>query len=560
MRSFQHYPFRSESHAASLPALAAGEERAPHAVAIVGGGISGLTCALALAAQGIRSVVLEADESVCVGSRAICFSRRSLEILSRLGALAPFLRTGLPWTGGRSFYRNAEVLRFSMPHDALQRLPPMINLQQYYAEQFLLEAVEASGRVQVRWQTRVRGIEPRADGVRLELDTPLGAYALQALWVIGCDGARSLVREAAALPLQGTRYEGRYVIVDLALKSERPVERLAWFDPPSNPGSTILMHRQPEDVWRIDYQLREDEDPDEAVRPERVIPRVESHLKMIGERDDWAPIWVSLYRANALTAASYRRARLLIVGDAAHLVPIFGVRGANSAFEDADNLAWKLALVLRGAAPESLLDTYSHERVAAAQENLRQSAKSTEFMSPPGYGFELMRTAVLGLAVEHAFVRALINPRQTQAIGYPASALNGPSVGAFGAGPAPGEVALECPLRIAGAGAARDGHLTEHFTPHFIALCFGSGAAAHEWAELERLLERSGIFLRSIMLAPEQAGQAFERYGAQPGCVYLIRPDGYVAARWQQGSPASVAAALGRLLCGQTRCAVGGAQ
>jgi 3-(3-hydroxy-phenyl)propionate hydroxylase len=373
-RAFQHYPFQPESYLPVLPARVNGADSYRHRVAIVGGGIAGLATALGLAGHGVRSVVLEADESVCVGSRAICVSRRSLEITARLGALEAFLAKGLPWTGGRSFYRNVEALHFRMPHDENQRLPPMVNLQQYYIEQFLLDAAQRSGLIEVRWQNRVSEIRARAAGVHITVDTPRGGYQLAADWLVGCDGAHSAVRAAAGLKFQGTSYEGRYVIVDVALKSDRPTERLAWFDPPSNPDSTILMHRQPDDVWRIDYQLRDDEDPEEAIRPENVIPRVASHLSMIGEREDWAPIWVSLYNAKALTLETYRKDRVLLAGDAAHLVPIFGVRGANSCFGDADNLAWKLAFVIKGLAHEVLLDSYSSERVYAARENLRQGA------------------------------------------------------------------------------------------------------------------------------------------------------------------------------------------
>ena len=405
-RTFQQYPFVPKRYSAQLPKLVDGADPHRHSVAIVGGGIVGLASALGLASHGVRCVVLEADDTVCVGSRAICISRRSLEIIARLGALEAFLTKGLPWKGGRSFYRNAEVLHFVMPHDESQRLPPMLNIQQYYIEQFLLDAAEKSGLIEVRWQSRVQHIASKADSVTLNVGTPLGGYELKAEWLLACDGARSAVREASGLKLQGTSYEGRYVIVDIALRSERPTERLAWFDPPSNPGSTILMHRQPDDVWRIDYQLRDHENPDDAVRPENVIPRVEKHLRMIGERDDWAPIWISMYRANALTLETYRKGRVLFAGDAAHLVPIFGVRGANSAFEDADNLTWKLALVIKGVAGQGLLDSYSAERVSAARENLRQGMKSTEFMCPPSIGFELMRTAALGLAIKHSFVRS----------------------------------------------------------------------------------------------------------------------------------------------------------
>jgi 3-(3-hydroxy-phenyl)propionate hydroxylase len=321
------------------------------------------------------------------------------------------------------------------------------------------------------------------------------------------------------------------------------------------------MHRQPDDVWRIDYQLSDAEDPDAAVRPENVISRVASHLRMIGERDDWAPIWISLYKANALTLENYRNGRLLLAGDAAHLVPIFGVRGANSAFEDADNLAWKLALVLKGVAGEGLLESYSAERVYAARENLVQGMKSTEFMSPPSFGFDLMRTAVLGLATEHAFVRPLINPRQTQAVTYGQSTLNGPSVGEFAAGPVPGCVADDCPLTLFGDAGLREGHLTDLLEPRFNALCFtDKGAIPKGLGPLERALQGSGIPFRLVALTRERpsqgasflawdhTGRLFPMYGATPGTVYLVRPDGHVLARWRHATPENVESAIERTL------------
>ena len=551
-RTFQQYPFVPERYSTELPNLVGGAEPLRHSVAIVGGGIVGLASALGLASHGVRCVVLEADDAVCAGSRAICISRRSLEIVARFGALESFLAKGLPWTGGRSFYRNAEVLNFLMPHDENQRLPPMLNIQQYYVEQFLLDAAQRSGLIEVRWKSRVHRIATERDCVRLQVGTPLGGYELSAGWVLGCDGARSAVREALGLKLQGTTYEGRYVIVDVALKSERPTERLAWFDPPSNPGSTILMHRQPDDVWRIDYQLRDDEDPGDAVRPENVIPRIESHLRMIGERDDWAPIWISLYKANALTLETYRKGRVLLAGDAAHLVPIFGVRGANSAFEDADNLTWKLALVIKGVAGEALLDSYSAERVLAARENLREGMKSTEFMSPPSFGFELMRTAVLGLAIKHSFVRPLINPRQTRPISYRDSPLNQPSgsTDEFAAGPEPGAVLRECPTTLFEQGNARKAYLTELVSAGFTAFCFTQDGNVPETLEkLEHSLQSAGVPFRLVTLSRERpaahlrptawdhTGRLFPMYGASPGIVYLVRPDGHVLARWQRFLP-----------------------
>jgi 3-(3-hydroxy-phenyl)propionate hydroxylase len=542
-RPFVSYPFERVEHAPVVPALAGGIEPIRHPVVIVGGGIAGLTVALGLAAAGVRSLVLEADAEVCTGSRAICFSRRTLEILARLGADAPFLSTGLAWSGGRSHYRADEVLHFTMPHDAGQRLPPMINLQQYYAEQFLVDAARRTGLVELRWQTRVESVETGAGGVTLGVATPDVRYRVHADWVVGTDGARSRVRDAAALPLEGTKFEGRYVVADVRLKSRRPTERLAWFDPPSNPGSTILMHRQPDDVWRIDYQLLDHEDPVRATEPESVIPRIESHLRWIGESDDWAPVWISLYRANALTAPAYRRGRLLVAGDAAHLVPIFGVRGANSAFADADNLAWKLALVVRGIADERLLDSYSEERVHAARENLAEASKSTEFMCPPSYGFELMRDAVLGLAVRHPWVRSLINPRQTHAVAYPGSSLNGPTVGTFDDGPAPGAVAPDAALGTT--------HLSTMFAPAFTLLEFGAGGAPAPDGPTLRALAAAGLpLVRRVVPVGEEGEGAAAAYGAKPGARFLLRPDGHVLGRWQAGEPADVDSAIARVLAG----------
>lgn len=561
---FKPYPFTAKRYEAELPALADGAETKRHAVAIVGGGPVGLALALGLANHGVPSVLIEADDTVCFGSRAICISRRSLEIIERLGALAPFLEKGLAWTGGRSFYRDVEVLHFTMPHDENQKLPPMVNIEQYYIEQFLLDAAEKrADLIDIRWQTRAGEIRVEPDGATLGLSTPKGDYRLRADWLVACDGGRSRVREALGLQLDGTSYEGRYVIVDIELQSDRPTERLAWFDPPSNPGSTILMHKQPDDIWRIDYQLRDDEDADEAVKPENVIPRVESHLAMMGETRDWSPIWITIYKAHALSLESYRHGRALFAGDAAHLVPIFGVRGANSGLDDADNLAWKLAFVVKGLASDRLLDSYSHERVFATRENLSYGTKSTEFMAPPSFAFELMRQAALGLAVKHASFRSLINPRQTSAITYADSPLNhGPEHSIeFAAGPPPGAVLLECPVSIVEDGVVREAHLTDLVAPRFTAFLFTEdGTVPDDLRAMADDLARGPVPFRLIPLtrhlaaeAPgltgwDHTGRLFALYDAEPGSLYLVRPDGHVLGRWRIGAPAGMASAIERVL------------
>jgi 3-(3-hydroxy-phenyl)propionate hydroxylase len=543
-----HEYFEYRHHPLRVPRLVDGADSARHAVAIVGGGPIGLALALGLARHGVPSVLIEADDTVTYGSRAACISRRSLEILDQLGVAGDVLDQALPWTAGTSYYRDVPVYRLQMPMDANQRFPPMVNLQQCMCEQVLVDRADAlADRVDVRWQTKLAGLERHDDGVELALETAQGAYRLHADWVVACDGARSAVRQALGLRFSGSTYDGTYIIVDIHLESDYPTERRAWFDPPTNPGSTLLMHKQPRDIWRVDYQLRDDEDPVEAVKPENVLPRVRSHLEWIGERNDWRPVWISAYRANCLTLDSYRHGRVLFAGDAAHLVPIFGVRGMNSGIDDTCNLAWKLAWVAQGKAADRLLDSYSVERVFAARENIRHASKSTEFMAPPSPAFKLMREAALGLATRDPFFATLINPRQSSAITFADSPLNAADSEALRAGPVPGEVLAECPLEST-HGAK---HLTELLGIGYTAVCLTAADPRPALAGL------GGLPLTVVWIAPGKAagaaawdstGRLFPLYGAAPAAFYLVRPDGHVAGRWASPRPDSLRAAIARAL------------
>ncbi|MCL4183336.1 MAG: FAD-dependent monooxygenase [Burkholderiaceae bacterium] len=578
-------PFAYVRHRPSVPALDADRDPARHRVAIVGGGPVGLLLALALARWKIPSVVLEADDTVCVGSRAICISRRSLEIIAQVGALDAFLGKGLDWAGGRSFYRTTEIFRFAMLHDDDQKLPPMINIQQYWIEQFLVDAIDRHrGLIDLRWANEVTGFVRRADGVEIsvraggtaddaatghpsgaaETDAAAGArigYALDADWLVACDGGQSLVRKQLGLKLEGTAFEGKYVIVDIELPSAYPAERRAWFDPPSNPGYTVLMHKQPDDVWRIDYQIPDDADLDAALAEPAVTAFVRRHLEMIGDAGlPWRLLWISAYRAGAMTLPRYRYDRVLFVGNAAHAMPIFGVRGLNSGFDDAYNLAWKLAAVLHGRSPAALLDTYSEERLHAFHVNAASAIQSTEFMAPPSRGFALMREAALSLAERHPHIASVVNPRQTSAIDYDRSPLNTPSDD-FDAGPAPGSVTSDCPL----GGMVDATHLSDLLGPHWTALAFADdGRLAPRIDDALRTLEAGPIPFRTIVVAGaaadraatevgerrlrvlDEAARIARRYCAADGTVYLIRPDAHVAGRWRHPDPAVIQTAIAR--------------
>ncbi len=558
--NFEHreYPVR-------IPALKGDCDEAAATVLIAGGGPVGLAMALALAKYRIPSLVIEMDRTVCVGSRAICLSRRSFEILDRLGALEAFAKKGLPWTSGRSFHRDELVLTFSMMHDEDQRLAPMTNLQQYYIEAFLLdEVMRHPDLIEMRWGTRVEAVRAEPSGVEVDLSADEVRYRTRPEYVIACDGARSAVRQALNLRMNGTAYEGRYVIVDIELDVDLPTERLAWFDPPSNPGRTMLMHKQPDQLWRLDYQLHAGENADDMIRPERVMPVVEAHLRMMGIERPWRLIWTSTYKASALSLDAYRHGRVLFAGDAAHLVPIFGVRGLNSGFEDVFNLGWKMAAVMQGRARSPLLDSYSEERRQAWEFNITNAMKSTAFMAPPSRGYEVMRDAVLSLAAKHTALAQLINPRQSTAVRYEGSPLNStaPDDSNFRAGPPPGTALPECP--VAADGSRR--FITELLPDGFALLAYlEPGALSSDMIDELRDELRSAsqagwpIALLSISqraggdpLPPDirsrhihdTDGRFRELFDAAPSSFYLVRPDGHVCARWRALRRGDLRAAL----------------
>ena len=500
-----------------------------HPVVIAGGGPSGLIAALELARFGIKCVVIETDETVSEGSRAACVSRRSMEILQANGVDQAFLAQALPWTHGTSYYREHEVFRLAMPHSDDERFYPMANLQQNMFEALLVERAQALG-VEIRWRSRVVGVRQGADGVELDVDTPEDVYTLRARFVVAADGARSELRKLMGLKLNGESHEGRYLIADIRMPSSYPTERRAWFDPQSNPGKTVLVHKMARDIWRVDYALDPDEYEEVEMQEARVKERIKRHLDYIGETTPWTLDWVRLYKAHCLCLDDYRHGNVFFIGDAAHLVPIFGVRGMNSSMADANNLGWKLTAVLNGRAPDALLDSYSPERRAATLDVFANAARSTRFMTPQTRGDSLLRDAALQLAVSHAFARQWINPRQSAPYDYVASNLTTPDADAFACGPRPGAPLTSVKL---GDGA----YLTDVTSANFALLVFGK--AAWDAAALGQLTP--AVALHRVTGAGTAAA-----YDATDGTAYLVRPDGHVCARWKAASINKVCTALDR--------------
>ncbi len=528
-------------------------------VVIVGAGPVGLCMAVDLAQHGIETVLLDQDDKASEGSRAICFAKRTLEILDRLGIGQRCVDRGVVWNVGKVFFHDQQLYQFDLLPESGHKRPAFINLQQYYLEQFLIERLLHTGRIDLRWRSRVAAVAPRADGVTVGVSTPDGEYRLECDYLIAADGARSPIRTMLGLEAKGQVFRDRFLIADVRMQASFPTERWFWFDPPFHPNQSVLLHRQADEVWRIDFQLGWDADPEAERRPERVIPRIQA---MLGPDHPFELEWVSVYTFRCQRMERFRHGRVLFVGDSAHQVSPFGARGANSGIQDADNLAWKLALVLAGLAGDKLLDSYDAERIPAADENILNSTRSTDFITPKSAVSRTFRDATLQLAKEHPFARKLVNSgRLSLPHAYSRSPLDTPDRDSFAGRMAPGTPALDAPLQRASEAVWLLDQLG------------GSFAAVYYWDGQRPLPEEliEGLRSEPVAIAPivvhaagnraplpmpadvpvlaDSEGIFAERYDAVPGSLYLFRPDQHLTARWRHLDLNAVRSAVSRAAC-----------
>src|ERR1700750_854093 len=380
-------------------------DAAHHAVVVVGAGPVGLSLAIDLAQRGQSVVLLDDADRIGEGSRAICFSKRSLEFWDRLGIGQRMVDKGVGGSVGKIFHGESQLYQFNLLPEPGHKRPAFINLQQFYAEAYLVDRVEKFSAIDLRWCNKVTALEQRNDAVALTITTPEGPYRINAGYVIACDGAHSSLRRVVGAEFSGQVFEDQFLIADVKMTAAFPTERWFWFDPPFPAGRSALLHKQPDDVWRIDLQLNRHADPAVEKQPENVRPRI---ARMLGH-DKFEFEWISLYKFQCRRMDRFIHGRVAFAGDSAHQVSPFGARGANSGLEDAENLAWKLDRVLRGQSPESLLDSYHTERGAAADENIRESTRSTDFMAPASAQEARLRKAVLSLARDTEFGKRMIN-------------------------------------------------------------------------------------------------------------------------------------------------------
>ncbi len=511
---------------------------ARHPVVVVGAGPVGLTLAIDLAQRGQRVLLLDNDHRLSTGSRAICFAKRTLEIWDRLGVGDAMCAKGVEWNVGKVYFKDDLLYAFNLLPEPGHERPAFINLQQYYAEAYLAVRAAQLPNIEIRWRNAVSAIEPLADGARLGIETPEGMYHLEADYVAACDGSRSPLRALMGQESKGRVFRDRFLIADVRMQADFPAERWFWFDPPFHPNQSVLLHRQPDGVWRIDFQLGWDADPEAERQPERIRPRVDAMMRAaLGREVPYELEWASVYTFACLRMERFTHGRVIFAGDSAHGVSPFGARGANSGVQDAENIAWKLDLVLRGVAPQALLDSYGPEREYAADENILNSTRATDFITPKSPISRLFRDATLDLARQFPFARRIVNSGR---LSVPAtlrdSALNTPDRDVFAGSMVPGAPAADAPLDGGGWLLRRlDGR-------HFAALVFGDGEAA---AKIRA--GAGGLVTVDVIDLPAQ-GLVAERYDARPGTVVLLRPDQHVCARWRKPESTDIRAALRRAL------------
>jgi 3-(3-hydroxy-phenyl)propionate hydroxylase len=527
-----------------------------HPVVVVGAGPVGLALAIDLAQQNIPVVLLDNDDRLSTGSRAICFAKRTLEVFDRLGCGERMVDKGVSWNVGKAFLKDEQVYAFNLLPESGHQRPAFINLQQYYVEGYLADRAAELPLIDIRWKNAVVGLTQFADHAVLEIETPDGPYRLAADHVVSCEGSRSTLRRLCGQESHGRTFKDRFLIADIKMKADFPAERWFWFDPPFHPGQSVLLHKQPDDVWRIDFQLGWDADPEVEKRPENIGPRVKTMLAHTALKDaEYELEWASVYTFSCLRMDQFRHGRVLFAGDSAHGVSPFGARGANSGIQDAENLAWKLAYVLQGRAGEALLDTYSPERVYAADENIRNSSRATDFITPKSEISRLFRDATLQLAKEHEFARRLVNSgRLSVPATLDGSVLNTADGDMFTGAMRPGAAAADAPVQVKG----QPGWLLRQLTTGlFSALVFDGPQAAGQIAALQAAAE--GVAPLQVLLVgardlagattlADPDGAVAQRYDGRPGTVYLLRPDQHVCARWRAPTTADVQAALRRAL------------
>lgn len=511
---------------------------ARHPVVVIGGGLSGLTAACDLASKGVPVVLLDDDNTVGVrgaSSRGIVYAQKSLEIFDRLGIYERIRDKGVTWSVGKTLAGNDVVYSFDAGAANPSRQPPFINIQQFYIEWFLVDRLEELGTADLRWNNRVTDVQDLGNCVRLEVETPEGNYRIEADWVLDCEGVHSVVRERLGVAAHASRRHDRWCISDVRFRKALPVERWTWVEAPFNENRAVWQHLMADNVWRMDFQMDPQCNLEEVSRPEVATARLRAHL---GEDVDFEIVWVGPYSYRSFALDRFRHGRVFFLGDCAHQMSPFGARGGNSGIQDADNLVWKLALVLGGHASDRLLDSYDEERRPAAVENVRLTHRTNRFLSPDSAEEKVLRDAVLFLARKHEFARPLVN---TGRLSVASAYADSPVI--EGDGASVRNVAIEFPGRGVG-------HLVDLFRSYggLAGIFFGDAPASLETAVAGLPVRLYSCGGSGRLIIGDPGGQLAKATGATPGDFVLLRPDLHKAAIIRRPEPVSVRRAAERAL------------
>ena len=507
-------------------------------VVIVGAGLSGLTLACKLAHLGISALVLDEDNTVGVkgaSSRGICYTQQSLEIFARLGIYERIAAKGVAWQVGRTFAGEDEVFSFDLRERSqfsASSQPPFINIQQFYIEMYLVERIlelnKTTPLIDLRWNNRFTGFSQDKDAFTLKIETPAGKYTLKTSHVIDASGSHTPFHAWVGATMDSKRGDDRWCIADVRFKHQPPTERHTWIEAPFNDNRAVWQHLMGDDVWRIDYQMAPDADPAYVSREDVVRERL---AKQFGADVECDIVWVGPYAYKSQCLHQLHHGRVFFVGDTAKVVSPFGARGGNTGIADADNLAWKLAAVLRGQAAPGLLASYNQERLQAAKRNVQVTNRTARYLRAPEGVERLFRSASIGLAKHHAFARSLINTgRMAEANRYDVSDVC-QTEGGF--------MVQNAPLQFADHSSGSLADLLHWAQGRLLLLVFGE-LSRKEIAKLQSISVLASVYavqvvskknadvLEHVIDSNKTLRRACQSEKAQWA---LIRPDAYLAAK-----------------------------